>query len=171
MPRPSPDTITVLRSTDSPGYLDLRAGTADGAQLATAFRTGGPGAATIGAGELIIGAPHPADAGSRRHIIGPDGGHRGYVEYRSRLSPTRCVTALVDDRGVRAWTRERSALGALLHRLLPASTMPDTAVIIGQDEAGDVSAVPGGYRLRWHGATRLSLRESALLALALGLPR
>lgn len=171
MPRPSPDAITVLRSPDSPGYLDLRLGNADGAQLATAFRTAGPGAATIGDGELVIGAPHPADAGSRRHVIGPDGGHRGYIEYRSQLSPVRCVTALVGDDGVRAWTRERSAIGALVHRLRPMSTMPDTAVMIGQDEAGEVTAVPGGYRLRWHGATRLDLRDSALLALALGIPR
>ena len=171
MPRPSPDIITVLRSTDSPGYLDLRLGDAGGPQMATAFRTAGPGAATIGDGELIIGAPHPVDAGSRRLIVGPDGGHRGYIEYRSRLSPLRCVTALIGDDGERAWTRERSALGALLHRLRPGATMPDAAVMIGDAEVGDVIAVPGGYRLRWHGATRLDLRESALLALALGIPR
>ena len=171
MTQTSPDIITVLRSTDSPGYLDLRMGDDTGAQLATAFRTAGPGAATIGTGELLIGAPHPADAGSRRHIVEPSGEHRGYIEYRSRLSPVRCITALVGDEGVRAWTRERSALGALLHRLRPQSTMPDTAVMIGQDEAGDVTAVPGGYRLRWHGAARLDLRDSALLALALGIPR
>ncbi len=171
MPRPSPDVITVLRSPDAPGYLDLRMGTGEGAQMATAFRTAGPGAATIGTGELVIGAPHPAETGSRRLVLGPDGAHCGYIEYRSRLSPIRCAVALVGDDGDRAWARARSARGALLHRLRPDSTMPDTAVMIGDDEAGDVVAVPGGYRLRWHGVARLDLTGSALLALALGIPR
>ena len=120
---------------------------------------------------MIIGAPHPAPAGSRRLLIGPDDAHRGYLEFRWQLSLTRCVTALVDDQGVRAWTRERSAAAALVHRLLPQRTMPATAVMMGQDEAGEVAAIDGGYRLRWHGATRLAVTEAAVLAVALGLPR
>jgi len=169
--KPCPDLLVVLRSPDVPGYLDVRAGAPDGPRVASTFRTAGPGAACIGAGEVVIGAPHPAAPGSRRLLVGPDGTHRGYLEYRWQLSPTRCVTALVTGDGVRAWTRERSGLAALVHRLLPQRTMPATAVLIGQDEAGEVASVDGGYRLRWHGARRLSLTESAVLAVALGLPR
>lgn len=160
----------VLRSPDVPGYLDVRAHGPDGPRVASTFRTGGPGAARIGAGELVIGAPHPAPPGSRRLLVGPDGTHHGYLEYRWQLSPVRCVTALVDRRGVRAWTRERSAIGAFVHRYGPWLTMPATAVMMGQDEAGEVAGVDGGYRLRWHGMMRLSLAEAALLAVALGLP-
>lgn len=161
----------VLRSPDVPGYLDVRAHGPDGPQVATTFRTGGPGAGRIGPGEMVIGAPHPAPPGSRRLLVDAHGAHRGYLEYRWQLSLTRCVTALVGHDGVQAWTRERSGLSALLHRLLPTRTMPSTAVMIGQEEAGDVAATDGGYRLRWHGAARLPLTESALLAVALGLPR
>ena len=168
---PSPDRLTVLTSADSPGYLDVRAGDAQGPQVATAFRTGGPGAAVIGTGEMVISAPHPAPAGSRRHIIGPDGAIRGYLEYRWQISPLRCVTALVDDQGVRAWTRERSALAAGLRRLSPWAPMPRTAVMMGQEEAGEVRAVPGGHCLTWEGERRLSRTQAALLVVALALPR
>jgi len=168
---PSPDRLTVLASPDSPGYLDVRAGDAHGPQVATTFRTGGPGAAVIGMGELVISAPHPAPAGSRRHIIGPDGAIRGYVEYRWQISPLRCVTALVDDQGVCAWTRERSALAAGLRRLTPRAPMPRTAVMMGQEEVGEVRAVPGGHCLTWGGDRRLSRTQAALLAVALALPR
>lgn len=161
--------LVVLRSPDVPGYLDVRAHEPGGPRVASTFLTGGPGAACIGPGELVIGAPHPAPPGSRRLIIGPDGAHHGYLEYRWQLSVVRCVTALVDHHGVRAWTRERSAAAALLHRLAPQRTMPATAVMMGQDEAGDVAAVDGGYRLRWHGAERLPLTQAALLAVAMGL--
>lgn len=167
---PCPDVLVVLRSTDVPGYLDVRAHRPDGPRVASTFRTGGPGAARIGEGELVIGAPHPAPPGSRRLLIAPDDAHCGYLEYRWQLSPVRCVTALVDHDGVRAWTRERSAAGALVHRLLPRRTMPATAIMVGQDEAGEVASVDGGYRLRWHGAERLPLTQAALLAVALGLP-
>ncbi len=168
---PSPDRLTVLASPDSPGYLDVRAGDAHGPQVATTFRTGGPGAAVIGMGELVISAPHPAPAGSRRHIIGPDGAIRGYVEYRWQISPLRCVTALVDDQGVCAWTRERSALAAGLRRLTPRAPMPRTAVMMGQEEVGEVRAAPGGHCLTWGGDRRLSRTQAALLAVALALPR
>lgn len=169
-PDPSPDVLVVLRSPDVPGYLDVRAHRADGPRVASTFRTGGPGAACIGAGEMVIGAPHPAPAGSRRLLLGPDDAHRGYLEYRWQLSPARCVTALVDDDGVRAWTRERSGAAALLHRFVPQRTMPATAVMMGQEEVGEVAAIDGGYRLRWHGADRLPVTQAALLAVALGLP-
>lgn len=164
---PSPDRIVVLHSADAPGYLDVREGTATGPQVATTFISGGPGAATLGAGELTITAPAPAPAGSRRMLIGPDGDMDGYIEYRWQASFARCVMALVSqDTGVLAWTRERSALQALLWRMGLMRSLPSTAVLIGQEERGSLDPVDGGHALTWHGAERLGRRESLLLAVA-----
>ena len=164
----SPDRIAVLHSTDAPGYVDLRTDAPDGPQVATAFRSGGPGAAVLGPGELTISAPAPCPAGSRRLLITPDGASAGYLEYRWQLSPVRCVIALVDDddRGVIAWTRERRALPAALARLRLARAIPSMAVMIGQDERGSIDPVEGGHVLSWHGAERLTRTQSLLLAMA-----
>lgn len=164
---PSPDRIVVLHSPDAPGYLDVREGTATGPQIATAFRSGGPGAATLGAGERTISAPAPAPAGSRRLLITPHGTTEGYLEYRWQASMARCVIALVhDDDGVRAWTRERSALHALLWRTGLLRSIPSTAVLMGQDERGSIDPVEGGHALTWHGEQRLGRHDSLLLAVA-----
>lgn len=164
---PSPDRIVVLHSPDAPGWFDLREGTSTGPQVATAFRSGGPGAATLGAGELTISAPAPAPVGSHRLLIRPDGTVDAYLEYRWQASMARCVIALVGhDDGVRAWTRERSALQAMLWRIGLMRSIPSTAVLIGQEERGSIDSVEGGHALTWHGDERLSRHESLLLAVA-----
>lgn len=168
MQPPSPDRIVVLHSSDAPGYVDVREGSADGPQLATVFRSGAPGAATLGAGEFAIAAPAPCPAGSRRLLVQPDGVADGYLEYRWQVSLTRCVIALVSDArpGVVAWTRERRALAAALFHAGIGRAVPSTAVMIGQVERGSMNPLPGGHALEWHGAERLSLRDSMLLAVA-----
>lgn len=167
MQTPSPDRIVVLHSPDAPGYVDVREGTTTGPQIATAFRSGGPGTATLGAGEITISAPAPAPAGSQRLLIDPDGTVGGYLEYRWQASMMRCVIALVnDDQGVLAWTRERSAMQALLWRLGILRSIPSTAVFMGQDERGSIDSVEGGHALTWHGRERLDRHASLLLAVA-----
>jgi hypothetical protein len=169
-----PDLLAVAVSPDVPGYLEVHEGGMNGPVLATVLRSGPPGATgRPSPGGLAIGAPIGAPAGSRRPIIGPDGAWAGYIEYRSNLSVARCVTALVgpDDAGVLAWTRERSATAALIHRLRPGSPIPPTALMIGQNEAAEIDSVRDGYVLRWGTGPRLSARHAALIAAALALPR
>jgi hypothetical protein len=77
------------------------------------------------------------------------------------------VIALVnDDQGVLAWTRERSAMQALLWRLGILRSIPSTAVFMGQDERGSIDSVEGGHALTWHGRERLDRHTSLLLAVA-----
>ncbi len=139
-----------------------------GPPLATAFRSGGPGAASPGPGEVTISAPAPCPAGSRRLLLPADGPAHGYLEYRWHLSLARCVIALVadDDRGVLAWTRERRALAAARFGLHLTRTLPAMAVMIGQAERGSIDPIAGGHILSWHGVKRLPRREAMLLAIA-----
>lgn len=175
----SPDVLVVC-PPDTDGVIAVRAGSPDGPLLARVAAAGPPGAAgRAPAGGLVIGAPAPAPAGSRRALIGPDGCWHGYLEYRWNLSLVRCITALVvpDEGGVLAWTRERAVLPALASRLRDGNTqgrarrVPPTALMMGQQEAASVNPVGGGYALRWGDGPRLGLRHAAVIAVALALPR
>ena len=96
--------------------------------------------------------------------------HRGKIETRAKV-PVRGPEdlALWYTPGVAAASRAIAEDPGAVDDLTWRADV--VAVMMGQEEVGEVRAVPGGHCLTWHGDRRLSRTRAALLVVALALPR